>query len=440
MNEHLASKNIHNHRNTFIIIILIIVVANLTQYSYLKVNKSDSEPTTAQTFQIYQQSLNSPSASTANQDQQSGINFFKVEITKYQSVNTKFEKQLKSAEEQLKKRDFQPAKIDFHLSELKTQVDINLLKRINSHNQKTRINLKPVKLLGNYKGTIIVAFSDINYWPAAQLWFQRMKTLNYDNVRMYALDKLAYKKMLAEIDRGFMKPENVYFPTAETIKIKNKFKVKDRAGDLNKVWKMRVDVTRKLLKQGYSVLQSDIDSLWLKHVDLDTLPLNFDIIQSTAEKFPDHIVRQWGFALCGCLVLYRPTEATLKWWDLYTTKCRGCDDQRLTNDLYMKLGMSWLETDELSVQNEVWEGPISYHTIGVFDGKGPSGVIGLGRKTLDLSNLQLGVVDKRVWMRGGELSDCDGSKNETIPWIMNPIIAKRGNKKVQMFEDYKTCF
>jgi len=64
----------------------------------------------------------------------------------------------------------------------------------------------------------------------------------------------------------------------------------------------------------------------------------------------------------------------------------------------------------------------------------------LGQKTFDLTDLQLGVVDKRIWMRDGFVSDCDGSKNDTIPWIMNPGIGKRGYMKAQMFEDYKSCF
>ena len=67
--------------------------------------------------------------------------------------------------------------------------------------KKTKMNLSPVKLPKNYKGTLIVAFTDINYWPAAKLWFKQISSLNYTNIRLYALDEVVHKEMLKEVNK-----------------------------------------------------------------------------------------------------------------------------------------------------------------------------------------------------------------------------------------------
>ena len=162
-----------------------------------------------------------------------------------------------------------------------------------------KINLDPVKLPENYKGTIIVAFTDINYWAAAKLWFQQMKKLKYKNIRIYVLDTVVYQEMQNEIKKGNMKPENAHLPRSlqenfDMFEISEDFVLRTefdenfkestyyRQGNLAKVWKIRVQVTLHLLKQGYSILQLDVDSLWMRYVDFDRLPMNFDIIFSIA--------------------------------------------------------------------------------------------------------------------------------------------------------------
>ena len=76
------------------------------------------------------------------------------------------------------------------------------------------MNLKPVKLPKNYKGTVIVAFTDINYWPVAKLWFKQISSLNYTDIRLYALDKLVHKEMMIEIKNknSNLRLENIFLP------------------------------------------------------------------------------------------------------------------------------------------------------------------------------------------------------------------------------------
>ena len=162
----------------------------------------------------------------------------------------------------------------------KIRVDKNLVQRIKTYNnQTTRINLNPVKLPKNYKGTIIVAFSDINYWPAGRLWFQRMKTLGYANVvRMYALDKLAHQEMLSEVENGDMELENVYFPKDfgedfEVIEIQEDFVRRD---DYDAVFADAVNYRTKSLRKVWQIhggfmkcyVWANDQNFWVERCDL----------------------------------------------------------------------------------------------------------------------------------------------------------------------------
>ena len=342
------------------------------------------------------------------------------------------------------------------------------------NSKKSKINLSPVKLPKNYKGTIIVGFTDINYWPVAKLWYERMKVLNYTKqLRMYALDTLVLEKMLSEFPK-----ENVFSPTDlgddfKVINYKDNFNMEKRhmrKEHLHKIWKIRVDVTTELLKQGYSVLQSDIDSLWLKHVDLEILPMNFDIIHSVGfgENSIPHMVKNfWGFVICGCLVLYRPTEAVLRFWDgyksVYNFKCiengedDWCDDQKIINKIHFRSGLHWAGDEELKTQQNAWnQSALGVYKIGSFiktksytdtesglkkkSGIVPTHLTGTDIVT-DISDLQVLLASRNDWMRGGNLEMCENITNEaSLPWIMMPGTKKRGYNKVQLFEDYKNCF
>ena len=39
-----------------------------------------------------------------------------------------------------------------------------------------------------------------------------------------------------------------------------------------------------------------------------------------------------------------------------------------------------------------------------------------------------------------EFDECEGSKNATLPFIMQPVVPKRGYAKKKMFDDFKSCF
>ena len=73
---------------------------------------------------------------------------------------------------------------------------------------------------------------------------------------------------------------------------------------------------------------SDVDSVWIKFVDLDKLPENFDAFNAIAKTHPKQIYETWGFTLCGGLGGYRASEKMIDFFEKLKLKCQvECDDQ-----------------------------------------------------------------------------------------------------------------
>lgn len=171
-----------------------------------------------------------------------------------------------------------------------------------------KISYQKINLPENYKNTIIIAFTDINYIPVTKIWLERMHVLNYTNIRIYALDQHAYKLLISESELknpylsrnqifetvGIELPDNYTQKTYEDGFESDEDKAQ-RIGNQHKIWKIRIDVVESLLLEGYSVLVSDVDAIWMKHIDLDSFPMNFDSIFTVAGGMPTRLVREWGF-------------------------------------------------------------------------------------------------------------------------------------------------
>ena len=175
--------------------------------------------------------------------------------------------------------------------------------------ETVEISYKPVNLPCNYKHPIIIAFTDINYLPAAKKWMTRVRALNYKNIRLYAMDDMVYQKM--KIDTKTPKNQSAFFEPEEVFMAD--FKIKEmgwhgraytqygdgtkqvygknsptlyRVRELWKAWDVRIKVLYSLLKEGYSVIVSDIDSLWMEYLDPDSFPANVDMVHTQAGPWP----------------------------------------------------------------------------------------------------------------------------------------------------------
>lgn len=84
---------------------------------------------------------------------------------------------------------------------------------------------------------------------------------------------------------------------------------------LRVIWGLRFLLLRALLVNGISVLQCDVDALLLKNPLPVLNSISGDIVAQRG-TFPFRIKASWGATLCFGVILYRPTIATLAWFEL----------------------------------------------------------------------------------------------------------------------------
>ena len=246
------------------------------------------------------------------------------------------------------------------------------------------------------KGWLIVGFTDFNYVPVAKAWVDHMKVLGYENHRIIAMDEKAFENLKRS---GYNVLKAVGDVSEE----------KDKGQRLRKIWKMRIDTVYELLLKGYSVFITDVDSVWLKYINLDSLPKNFDGYNAIATVHPRSAFKKWGFTLCGGLGGYRPSSKMLGVFSSLKQKClKNCDDQAALNTIYISNEMVWVDH-----QMNGWG----------------NNFIGYGKR----SELKIMVFDEVQVMRGGTVDDCDNA------WIMNPMASKDVISKMKMFKKFKSC-
>ena len=64
-------------------------------------------------------------------------------------------------------------------------------------------------------------------------------------------------------------------------------------GATQNIWQKRIDTILKFLQEGINVFVADVDSIWLKKVDLSDLPINVDIFHGDGSPFPHDIYWKW---------------------------------------------------------------------------------------------------------------------------------------------------
>eukprot|EP00039_Didymoeca_costata_P032573 m.38384 g.38384 ORF g.38384 m.38384 type:complete len:456 (+) comp9428_c0_seq1:176-1543(+) len=84
---------------------------------------------------------------------------------------------------------------------------------------------------------------------------------------------------------------------------------------LKSIWALRFLLLRALLAHGVSVLQCDADAILLRNPLPLLKSLKGDVVAQRG-TFPFRINLSWGATMCFGTILYRPTIATLGWFDM----------------------------------------------------------------------------------------------------------------------------
>ena len=293
--------------------------------------------------------------------------------------------------------------------------------------QPDRISYKPVSLARPDKGWLIIGFVDRLYLKPSLIWAKQLQLLGYDNYKIIAMDNDSYKDLQIKEKRGEILPKNYMKSKPYIIEhyFENRSKSygQDYSRKIHSIWKIRVNTTYELLNEGYSLWIVDIDSVWNKFVDFETLPKNFDTFHAIASGFPDIVKKKWGFTICAGTAGYRPTEATIKLFsDIVETCESNCDDQVVLNSVMSSTWrMKWKNVTEK--QKQAYPNfSMNYFKIGHS---------GLDKK--DKFILQSMVISEKDILRFGKVTDCEST------WIINPKSQKTGDSKVMQFQRFSRC-
>jgi Nucleotide-diphospho-sugar transferase len=69
---------------------------------------------------------------------------------------------------------------------------------------------------------------------------------------------------------------------------------------------LKFPVLLSLLKEGFDVIMSDVDAIWFRNPS-PAIGATADIAFQRIARFPNPIVRYWGFAACGGFIFFRAT-------------------------------------------------------------------------------------------------------------------------------------
>ena len=193
------------------------------------------------------------------------------------------------------------------------------------------------------KNWVIISFSDFSYLNLAKLWYDQLTFLGYKTHHIIALDRRTYIALNQTGRRAIL----------GTSTIMDQRTPGQHSKRLSQIWKTRLTVIIKLLKNGYNIMMSDTDSIWMNYRKIDSLMApDSDILHTYGANFPQEVYNAWHFTLCGCVVAYRSTEIVQRVLEVILKKCSEksdeCDDQVLFNAYYLRtLRIQWkLENDD----------------------------------------------------------------------------------------------
>jgi hypothetical protein len=191
------------------------------------------------------------------------------------------------------------------------------------------------------EGTICITLLSQEYLDVGAYWLHAMQRLNLKNVLVIAGDD-ATQQALA----------------AHRIAVVRAYLEKDSLGEsfrniVGFSWKglglatLKLPVARFLLGQGYDVVVSDADALWLQN-PFPHFHGIADVAFQRAVYFPAPIARLWGFAACTGFFYCRAKPATAQFLDYCLTQAWGVqDDQVAMNLALLQADAEWPHVHEI---------------------------------------------------------------------------------------------
>ena len=264
---------------------------------------------------------------------------------------------------------------------------------------------------------IIIGLCTESYIPVAKIWYHQLSALGYKEHYIVALDKTTFdhfndpktKDTILKTNYRVHKGSS-FVDSTLNLKIKE-----ERDKMVRSIWPIRFATIHNYLKKGQNVMVSDIDSIWVKYQDINSLPAQFDTFHGRGATFPAKAFEAWHFVLCGCLGAYHSNENTIKMYKNLNEKCSrklsGCDDQKTLNYWFLSRKMEWSSPP------------------------GMTNLIGYSKNNEYFKPLSSLVFSFDEVQRGKKISayDCNVEENKK-PWIVSPNSPKKAGTKMNIFE------
>lgn len=182
-------------------------------------------------------------------------------------------------------------------------------------------------LLGDCCGiedTVVAVFADSRYADVLDNWLVAARNLEIDEVVVGAFDAPLYER-LRESGTNVL----ALNPT-------------ERPLSLAEFWHDRLKCILQMLEEGFDVIHSDADAVWLRDPRAQLSAADADVMFSQGTIWPEDVHAHWGFVACCGFFEARSTDATRSFFArcLARTEELG-DDQIAVNRELVDMGVEW---------------------------------------------------------------------------------------------------
>jgi hypothetical protein len=169
--------------------------------------------------------------------------------------------------------------------------------------------------------TLIVVFANYAYFNVLENWLEAISRIAVDNYRVIALDQALYDVLQARKAPVLFRP---------------------CSADLKQLWVHRIEVILDLLEEGYDVIHSDADAVWLKNPQKYLDDLSCDMLFSQGTFWPLDVHRKWKFVLCCGFFMIRSSTHTIRFFRRIRKRVLAeKDDQISCNRQLLEEGIVW---------------------------------------------------------------------------------------------------
>jgi len=169
--------------------------------------------------------------------------------------------------------------------------------------------------------TTIIVFANYNYLLVLENWLESVNRIDVNNFLIISLDSKLHNYLIDKNINSRLRPCEL---------------------DLGKLWIHRIEVIEELLCEGYDIIHSDADAVWLKDPQPYLANLNQDMIFSQGTYWPLDVYEKWNFVLCCGFFYIRNNKKTKSFFEQLKERVKeDKDDQVSCNRLLLEKKIIW---------------------------------------------------------------------------------------------------